>query len=173
LPAALAADWSLSATTTLDFMLAPTRTVPGPRKDAAADSTSEDANRPPAGGQGGGDDEDEDPDVDLSVQVEDAAGRVATVRLGAYGAIRRPLETWVMRRTDQEEARFADHWELILQTYSIPLGDFTAANSALDLRRLSAVRFVFDRVHAGEVAIDQIGFSALPSAFLDARVDGR
>ena len=53
------------------------------------------------------------------------------------------------------------------------VGDFTAANSSLDLRRLSAVRFVFDQVHAGEVAIDQIGFSDLAPGFLGARVDGR
>ena len=55
----------------------------------------------------------------------------------------------------------------------VPLGDFTADNAALDLGRLRAVSFVFDRVHAGEVSIDQIGFSNLPSDFLSARVDGR
>ena len=92
--------------------------------------------------------------------------------LSDYGAIRRPLETYVMRRSDQEAQRFADHWELILQTFSIPLGDFVADERALDLSRLRSVSFVFDQVHGGEVAIDQIGFSELPPAFLGARVDG-
>ena len=78
-----------------------------------------------------------------------------------------------MRRADLEASRFATHWELILQTFSIPLGDFTARNRSLDLGSLRAVRFVFDRVHAGEVSIDQIGFSDLPAEFLGARVDGR
>ena len=77
-----------------------------------------------------------------------------------------------MRRADLERDRFEDHWELILQTFSIPLSDFVATNRSLDLRRLRAVRFVFDRVHAGGVAIDQIGFSALDPAFLSARVEG-
>ncbi|NIQ55828.1 MAG: hypothetical protein GWN71_21410, partial [Gammaproteobacteria bacterium] len=90
-----------------------------------------------------------------------------------YGAIRRPLETYVMRRRDLEEERFQDHWELILQTFSIPLRDFVSRNRALDLRRLRSVRFVFDRVHGGEVAIDRIGFTPdLDPAFLGARVDG-
>ena len=93
--------------------------------------------------------------------------------LSEYGAVRRPLETWVMRRQDQERQRFQTHWEMILQTYSIPLGDFTAANGALDLSSLAAVRFVFDRAVAGEVWVDEIGFTDLDPAFLGARVEGR
>ena len=79
----------------------------------------------------------------------------------------------MLRRRDQEAERFADPWELILQSYSIPLGDFETVSPSLDLSRLTSVRFVFDRVHAGEVAVDQIGFSRLEPAFLSARVDGR
>jgi dienelactone hydrolase len=180
IPSPLPTEWVLTSETTLDFQLGPTNAMPGPRKDPAADSASAESERPDGGvgreGSGGDDDDDDDeekPDVDLSVEVEDAAGRTARVRLSDYGAIRRPLETYVLRRGDLERQRFQDHWELILQTYSIPLGDFVAQNRALELRRLSAVRFVFDRVHAGEVAIDQIGFSHLPAEFLGARVDGR
>jgi len=77
-----------------------------------------------------------------------------------------------LRRGDIEAQRFATHWELILQTYSIPLGDFVAANPAIDPRRLTSIAFVFDQVHGGEVSIDQIGFSELDPAFLGARVDG-
>ncbi|MDA0327400.1 MAG: hypothetical protein O2958_00105 [Gemmatimonadetes bacterium] len=176
LPTDLAARWSLGAGTTLDFMLGPTNDVPGPRREPAADDEPEegDEDARTRRGRGGGrdDDETEDPPVDLTIEVEDAAGRTARVRLGDYGALRRPLETHVLRRSDREAARFQNHWELIQQTFSIPLGDFTALERALDLRRLTAVRFVFDRVHAGEVTIDQVGFTALDPAFLGARVDG-
>ena len=92
--------------------------------------------------------------------------------MSRYGPVRRPLETYVMRRRDQEEQRFADHWEQILQTYSIPLGDFTDRNPQLDLGTLATVRLVFDRVIAGEVVVDQIGFSELDPGFLSARVEG-
>ena len=87
-------------------------------------------------------------------------------------AVRRPLETRISRRPDLERQRFQTFWELVLQTYSIPLGDFTAANPRLDLSRLDGVARVFDRTVAGEVVVDQIGFSALDPAFLAARVDG-
>ena len=175
LPEGLAAEWTLNEGTTLDLMLAPTERMPGPRRDPSADTASAEEGeggggrgRGRRGGRGG---DEEKPPVDLSVEVEDAGGRTARVALGDYGAIRRPLETYVLRRRDLEEQRFQSHWELIQQTYSIPLGDFTAQEPRLDLRRLRAVRFVFDRVHAGEVTLDQIGFSDLDPAFLTARVE--
>lgn len=176
LPEGLARSWGLGSGTTLDLMLGATRATPGPRKDPAADTTKK-ADRQGKRGGGGGDrpkaDEDEEkPPIDLSIQVEDAAGRAATLNLRDYGAIRRPLETRVLRRADLERQRFADTWELILQTYSIPLGDFVAASPGLDVTALRAVRLVFDRSVAGEVAVDQIGFSALDPAFLSARVEG-
>ena len=77
-----------------------------------------------------------------------------------------------MRRGDLEAQRFQTHWELILQSYSIPLEDFLEDERGLDVRAIRSVHFVFDQVHAGEVALDQIGFSDLDPAFLGARVDG-
>jgi dienelactone hydrolase len=173
LPEGLAAEWSLNEGSTLDFMLGPTNSMPGARRDpAAGENEEQEEGRPRRGEGGGGDDEGDDPDVDLSVEVEDASGRMARVTLSDYGAIRRPLESYIMRRADREATRFKSQWELILQTFSIPLGDFTARSRSLDLTRLTTIRFVFDRVHAGEVALDQIGFSQLDPAFLEARVDG-
>ena len=176
LPGGLARSWALDEGTTLDFMLGATNALPGPRKDPTPKDSASNAEgeRPRSGGRrgGGGGDDEEKPAVDLSVQVEDASGQTASVDLRAYGPIRRPLETYVLRRADQERQRFADHWEQILQTYSIPLGDFVASNPRLDLPSLTAVRLVFDRAVAGEVVVDQVGFSALDPAFLSARVEG-
>lgn len=175
LPQGLAAQWRLWSGSTLDFTLAPTNNVPGPRAapDEGNEDEGNDADEPPSRVRGGGDEEEaEDPPVDLSVEVRDAAGNTARVILSDYGAIRRPLETYVMRRRDREEQRFQTHWELILQTFSIPLADFSANNRDLDLRQIRSVEFVFDQVHGGEVVIDQIGFSDLDPAFLRSRVDG-
>jgi len=175
LPDGLAREWALGEGSTLDFMLGATNAMPGPRKDPAPQDTTKQSGG--SAGRGGDrprpKDDDEKPPVDLSVHVEDAAGRTASVDLRRYRAIRRPLETYVMRRADQEKQRFAEHWEQVLQTYSIPLGDFTAVNPDLDLRTLRAVRLVFDRAVSGEVVVDQIGFSNLDPAFLTARVEGR
>ncbi len=178
LPASVAADWRLTAGHSLDFMLAPTEAVPGPRKraeedDAAAnDESADDASQRRGSDNGSDDEEAEDPPIDLSIEVRDAAGNVGRVSLSDYGAIRRPLEMWVRRRQDLEARSGIEHSELILQTYSIPLGDFTDTNPDLRIRQLASVAFVFDRVHAGEVVVDQIGFSDLDPDFLRARVDG-
>ena len=177
LPPGLATEWALDEGVTLDFMLAPTETMPRPRSDPSADTANAEEREERStrdgqrGGRRGGDEDEEKPVVDVSVEVEDGSGRTARVLLSEYGAIRRPLETYVLRRADRERQRFQTHWELILQTYSIPLGDFVAKSSSLDLGSLRAVRLVFDRVHAGEVVVDQIGFSALDPAFLSARVE--
>jgi len=182
LPAGLAANWRLWSGSTLDFMMAPTNTVPGPRKDPAAGDENENEEGDNEGddesaesddrGDEGDDDEEEDPPVDLTIELEDAAGQIARVTLSDYGAVRRPLETYVMRRSDREATRFQTHWELIMQTYSIPLSDFSADNRTLDLRHITSVSFVFDQVHAGEIVLDQIGFTDLDPGFLGARVDG-
>ena len=172
LPTYLASNWALSSSTTLDFMLGPTPRVPGPRKDPASAAEEAESNEDEPQRPSGSDEEQEDPPVDLSIEVTDVSGNSARVTLSDYGAIRRPLDTYVLRRADIEAQRFQTHWELVLQTFSIPLGDFTTDNPAVDLRRLAAVAFVFDQVHGGEVAIDQIGFSTLDPAFLGARADG-
>jgi hypothetical protein len=182
LPRGLAEDWGLGAGTTLDLMLGATPSIPGPREDPVVDEgNSEEVSDRPAretprrGGQDASRDseEDEKPPVDLTIQVEDGAGRTASVRLGSYGPVRRPLETHVMRRRDQEDERFAEQWEQILQSYSIPLEDFQSDNPSLELGSLATVRLLFDLAKAGEVVVDQIGFSALDPAFLSARVEGR
>jgi len=169
----LAARWALGPQHSLDFMLGPTNSMPEPRRDPSPDTASitDEENRDTGDRVRGGDDDNEKPPVDLSVELEDAAGRIAKITLSAYGAIRRPLETYVMRRGDMEAQRFADHWELVLQTYSIPLADFVEENESFDLRQLTAIRFVFDRVHAGEVVVDHIGISELQPGFLSARVE--
>lgn len=175
LPRGLGADLGLGGGSTLDFMLAPTNRIPGPRKDPSGGEPADSSGRAAGGADRdrGNGEEPEKPDVDLSVEVTDASGQSARVTLSDYGAIRRPLETYVMRRRDLEEDRFQSHWELILQTYSIPLGDFASRNRSLDLRRLRSVSFVFDRVYGGEVAIDQIGLTPdMDPAFLSARVGG-
>jgi hypothetical protein len=73
--------------------------------------------------------------------------------------VRRPLEMTVTRRRDTEATTFARLYEMVLQTYRLPLADFRAAAPSLDLRRITTVRFLFDRTPAGTVLIDDVGFA--------------
>jgi dienelactone hydrolase len=159
----------LDRNASLQFLLMPTDATPSPRRtprDSTAQSDSvRDAPRPSRRG------DDEKPPIDLSIEVVDAAGVRASVPLSRYGAIRRPLESWILRRRDIEEDRFAETHEIVLQTFVLPLADFVAAAPSLDLTRLREVRFLFDRVVAGTVIVDDIGFARMDAAFR-AATDG-
>lgn len=56
----------------------------------------------------------------------------------------------------------------MLQSYSIPLGDFLdASDGSLDLTDLREIQFLFDESVAGSVVLDQVGFSRMDPAFLE------
>jgi len=153
----------------LDFLLMPTADMPGPRADpdtakAAQDSTTKKAKQDKPKPKQPSKDE-EKPPIDLSVQVVDANGTAATLPLSRYGAVRRPLEMSILRRADREKAWFPRRYELVLQSYSVPLSDFRAASPSLDVARIRSVRFGFDRAPSGTVLLDDVGFSLLPPGF--------
>ena len=142
LPDRLAARWALGQVHSFHFALTPTR--------------------------GGSDDGDDRPPPGVWIEAVDDAGRTARVALGDYGPLRPPLEVHILRRRDRER-RLYNSWEVVLQTYAIPLGDFLEVEPGLSLRRLSEMRFVFDRTNRGEVVIDRIGISELHPGFWSAR----
>jgi hypothetical protein len=162
IPPALATDWGLSTASTLDLSVAPTPDTP-PRR-GEDDGSSQGAETSPDSS------EDDEESPDFTVELEDADGRTARVALSGYGPVRRPLETYVLRRRDLEAARFNEQWELVLQSYAIPLADFAAAEPDLSMNQLRYVHLVFDRAVAGEVAVDDIGFSWMDPAFLSPAV---
>lgn len=164
IPRGLSARWEVGRGSTFDLSLAATRNIPPPR------GLPSELQRGRRSRSSGGESDDLGPVPDLTVELEDGSGRSARVRLGAYGPIRRPLEMTVLRRKDRDAARFDEDWELILQTFSIPLADFLAQTPTLDLDDLREARLVFDRTVAGEVVVDDIGFTDLDPAFLGATI---
>ena len=161
-------ELGLSEGATLDFRAGPTDDEPGPRSRAEeaegdAPSSERGASQPDA-------EEEEVAPIDFSVEVVDAAGVRAKVLASEYGPLRKPLTMRVLRRRDLEDQRFPDLWELVLQSFSIPLTDFTATAPSLDAGRIREINFVFDRNEAGTIALDDVGFSKPPSAYLEARL---
>ncbi len=154
----LVAAWRVSAYDWLSVDLTAMPQVPGPRKApraAGSDSAASAAKTPKAPKPKGK--PSEPPPVDMTVELEDAAGTVARLPLSRFGVVRRPLETHIMRRRDREKQAFKNLYELVLQSYTMPLADFVAAEPRFDPARLTKVRFVFDRVDAGTVLMDDIG----------------
>ncbi len=180
LPENLAEEWATDPETTLELHVGALDDEPGPRKHPDAEEQNEegterDANCPAdqdreRGRDSRDDDEEERPPVQLTVAAIDADGDTARVGLTDYGPLRRPLTIRVLRRRDLEDARFANPWELILQHFSIPLGDFAAANAAFDPAAVRTVALVFDQTAAGTVVVDDVGLSRLHPGFRAARV---
>ncbi|MGQ0765739.1 MAG: alpha/beta hydrolase family protein [Gemmatimonadota bacterium] len=168
----LRSAWAVDGSSVLVFSLAPTDAVPGPRQQAR-DSTREDSTRarPPRRPPQRPPPKDTTA-MDLSVVAVDAAGREARLRLSAYSPVRRPLESNIYRRAGRDAQRFGSVFEIVLQTYTIPLADF-ARTPGFDAARLRSVRWVFDHTEAGTVWLDSIGFSRMDPAFFAAEPPGQ
>jgi dienelactone hydrolase len=156
----------------LYLSIAPTNAKPGPRAPARdttkkADSTKKGAaaKTPPAKKPAAKPAKDTTP-VDLTVEVVDANKNVARLPLSRFGVPRRPLEIHILRRADQEKQRFPTQYEVVLQTYVIPLADFVKAAPSFDPNRLRSIRLVFDRLVAGTIVVDDIGISSHAGPFV-------
>jgi dienelactone hydrolase len=181
LPSELSSAWGLGDESTLDFMLTAIDGKPGPRKDPEPKDEEEGQKgegrqegrgggwsipNPFAGLFSGEEEKEEEPPLRLSVEVEDAMGNTGKVLLNRYGPVRRPIEIRLARRDDQQ---FRGNSEMVLQSYSIQLGDFLEASGGrVDLSNLREVRFLFDESEAGSIVLDQVGFSNMPGGFLKA-----
>jgi hypothetical protein len=168
----LVSSLNVTRESALYLSLAPTDAKPGPRAPARdttkkADSTKKDSTKakPPAKKPDAKSAKDTTP-VDLSIEVVDAAGHTARIPLSKYGKPRRPLEIHILRRADEERQRFPTTFEMVLQTYVMPLADFVQVSPQLDVAHLRSMRLVFDRLVAGTVVVDDIGISARAGPFV-------
>ena len=105
--------------------------------------------------------------IEITVELVDSAGRSAKLPLSRFGTIRRPLDTKVYRRDGRDEQRFATTYELIPQTFVLPLADFYKASPAFDAGALKTIRLLFDKTIAATVVVSDIGLSTkIDAAFL-------
>ena len=160
--------WGLDTTQAIVFSLAPTRDVPGPRA-APKDTSKKDSTKKVAAAKPKKPAVKVKPDstpFDLTVEVVDEAGTVARVPLSAYGPVRRPLDIFVSRRKGRDPANYASTFEIVLQTYVVPLADLLRVQPRFDASRLKTIRLVFDRTVAGTVVLSDIGLSKIDRGFM-------
>lgn len=176
LPDSLVRAWGIDARAALSFSVAPQDAKPGPRP-LPRDTTKRDStSRADSAGRRSPTPRPPKPvpdsfPVDFTVQVIDANGVTASVSVRNYGVPRRPLEVRILRRANQEQARFANKYELVLQSYVIPLADMVALAPTLDPTKLRQVRFVFDRAIWGQILMDDLGlWPQADPAFFSARL---
>jgi len=166
----LAAALAVGRESAIYLSLAPTEAKPGPRapfRDTTkkADSAKKDDKKPPAKKPDAKPAKDTTP-VDFSVELVDAAGHTARLPIRRFGVPRRPLEIHILRRKDEEQQRYPTQYELVLQTYLMPISDFTQASPSFDPTHLRSIRLVFDKLVAGTIIVDDIGVSSRAGPFM-------
>lgn len=116
----------------------------------------------------------EEPDqtpIDLTVELVDIAGHAVRLPLSRFGIARRPLDSKIYRRAGRDTQRFSSTYELIPQTFVMPLADFARTSPEFDPRQLATIRLVFDRTEAGTIVLEHVGLSTpTDPAFLAAPV---
>jgi hypothetical protein len=91
--------------------------------------------------------------IDLTVEIEDAGGRTARLPLGRFRLLQPQVEAQVDKAAWLSDEKSS---ELVLDAFELPLAAFREANPGLDLSRLRAVRFVFDRTDKGVIVLDDL-----------------
>jgi len=178
IPDSVRSAWSVADGSSVVLSLAPTPATPGPRKttpDTTKRADSSGAKGKPAAKPAASKKPDAKkaaPDttpVDLTVELVDASGGTARVPLSQFGKPRKPLEITVYRRKGRDKTVFPNTYEIVLQTYVMPVREFTRGSTGFDATRVRTIRLVFDRTQVGQVVVDDIGFSAIDPAYLAQR----
>jgi dienelactone hydrolase len=172
-PAALRSEWGIGERSAVYLSLTATNTKPGPRQPPRDPKKDEEekpvapkpaagAKPPPAPKEPPKPKEKEKPDltpVNLTVELVDTAGHTAALPLDRFGVARHPLDARIYRREGRDAQRFTNIYELIPQTFVLPLADFAQAAPSFDPRQLAAIRLVFDRTEAGTIILEHVGLS--------------
>jgi dienelactone hydrolase len=182
IPDSLVRAWNVSDKGAIYLSVAPTKDKPGPRagpRDTVKRDTSKAAvaarakatrdsiarlPKPPKPNP----DADTLP-IDFTVELVDSDGKTARAPITRYGAIRRPLESKIYRRYGRDAARFATIFEIVPQTFVVPIADFTTGPNAINPAKLKSIRLVFDRAPLGTIILNDVGLSpSMDPAYLAA-----
>jgi dienelactone hydrolase len=91
--------------------------------------------------------------IDLTIETEDEDGHTARLPLGRFRLLQPRIEAQVAKAawlSDEPPS------ELVFDAFEMPLAAFREATPALDLSRVRAIRFVFDRTEKGMVVLDDV-----------------
>jgi hypothetical protein len=107
----------------------------------------------------------EDTPVEVTVELEDAAGVIVALPVSEYGVIPPPLPARLEKSNRISKLlgseffpKLSTPYEQVLQSFEIPLRAFEAENPAFDAKQILAIRFRFDDRRAGRIYVDEVGF---------------
>jgi hypothetical protein len=94
---------------------------------------------------------------DISIQLIDARGRIATLPLSSVITLQKPLHYSLTKFSFLEKPTPV----MILQTVSIPFSRFLRVNPMLDPTRLQELDYLFKNESDGEILLDDIGIDQI------------
>ena len=169
LPESVRTEWGVSRDSSLTVSLAATNTKPGLRAEDKPKTNDEEKPKaeakkktPPVKKPKEPKKPKEKPDetpVDLTIELVDTAGHIARLPISRYGVARHPLEANVYRRRGRDASRFTNNYELIPQTFVMPLADFAQSAPDFDPQTLATVRLLFDKTVAGTIILEHVGIT--------------
>lgn len=96
--------------------------------------------------------------VELTIELADADGAHAQLPMRQFAALNPPLPIR-LAKLPALEAWLLKPSELVPQTIELPLAEFVRANPLFNPAHLATITLQFDRRKAGEVVLDEVGFS--------------
>ena len=90
----------------------------------------------------------------LTIEALLANGRVVSVESTDYAALAPPLQVQYLKHKEENDDRYNDSWEPVLQALDIPLTALAAGAAAEDI---SAIRLRFGEMPSAVVLLDEIG----------------
>src|SRR4029450_641981 len=94
-----------------------------------------------------------------TTEWRDPAAKPAPLPLSRFGIARHPLDSRIYRRQGRDSTRFSAIFELIPQTFVMPLADFAREVPDFNPRQLASIRLLFDKTVAGTVVVENVGLS--------------
>jgi len=171
LPAGAAANWHLTAASTLELSVAPMDEdvdLPGKKKEEdkekkkkEEEKKKEDKNKKK---------ERESPD--FTMELVDSNGTTVSAPVSKFIAIPPPFKEKFTKLAKMDEEGFSQDWEVVFQTVRAPLAAFassdkSAPSKTFDPAKLNIVRLKFDRTPMYKICISQVGFGKEPPALLE------
>lgn len=94
---------------------------------------------------------------DFKVQLTDSLGNQVRMVISETKRIAPQLKVQ-FSKLKSSNSRFGAPWEESIETFALPLADFSSENNIFDKQAIRKIEFIFDQVPYGVVILDEIGF---------------
>jgi hypothetical protein len=92
----------------------------------------------------------------VQIEIEDLAGEKSRIDLSEIAPLAMPLEVRFLKLAWLNRDAYGRSWEPTLASYRVPFSALQARNSAIDLARIGAIRFLFESGGESVVVLDDV-----------------